>query len=108
MLALGLGFLWGCVPEGKVNARGELQGYGAQKYPLGEVMDRAEKLRPGMSKTRVLILLGSPAYDDYRTWRYVQDRPGVLVPGKELIVRFEGHVYQGHDVVPVVLGEALD
>ncbi|MEM7682532.1 MAG: hypothetical protein AAF288_11300 [Planctomycetota bacterium] len=94
--------LVGCAPQR--NAAGDPQGLTAQRYELELVLERVRELPLGTSQARTMIALGSPAFDGFEYWRYVDGRPGVLAPTREVRVYFEGGVYAGYEVRPVVLG----
>ncbi|MEM6749605.1 MAG: hypothetical protein AAGA57_06450 [Planctomycetota bacterium] len=86
------------------DADGQIEGITAQRYPLELVLERARQIPIGTSRARVMAALGSPAYDEFEYWRYVDNRPGVVAPTKEVHVYFERGVYTGYEVRPVVLG----
>ena len=82
---------------------------GGQKYEFSTVERRAEKLRDGMSKLDVQLLLGSPAEksDDGAVWVYLPERPAVLVPSRALRLVFEGEILAKHGYSAIVLGQTL-
>ena len=82
---------------------------GSQKYEYADVKKQAEKLRDGMTKLDVLLLLGSPAEtsDNGNIWAYLPERPAVLVPSEGLRLIFEAGVLKTHEFVPIVFGKQL-
>jgi outer membrane protein assembly factor BamE (lipoprotein component of BamABCDE complex) len=105
--ALAALMLAGCVnvdPEtGKTIPRG------GQKYEFSVVERRAEQLRDGMTRTDVLILLGSPAETsaDGDVWAYLPERPAVLVPSHGLRLVFQGNILASHTYTTIVFGQPL-
>ena len=85
---------------------GETIPRGDQKYEYSKVTESAKKLRKGMSKLDVLLLLGSAAEqsDSGDTWIYLPERPAVLVPASALKLEFglEGLADWGYH--PIILG----
>jgi hypothetical protein len=88
---------------------GETIPRGDQKFFFSKVTENAERLRKGMSKLEVLLLLGSAAEKstDGDTWIYLPERPAVLVPASALKLEFglEGLADWGYH--PIVLGVRL-
>jgi len=78
-----------------------------QRFAFDEVKERAKELRPGMSKTGVLLLLGSPARREADSWIYLPSRPGTLLPAEALEVEFRGDRYETHTFQPVIVGERI-
>jgi outer membrane protein assembly factor BamE (lipoprotein component of BamABCDE complex) len=78
-----------------------------QRFAFDEVKERAKELRPGMSKTGVLLLLGSPARREADSWIYLPSRPGTLLPAEALEVEFRGDRYETHTFQPVIAGERI-
>lgn len=82
---------------------------GSQKFEFDVVTRRAERLKEGMRKVDVLILLGSPAEKsgDGDVWVYLPERPAVLIPGRALRVVFESGLLTEHGYRPIILGKDL-
>lgn len=97
----------GCVTENATT--GEVVPRGKQKLPFDEVEKLAEKLKPGMSKTQVVMLLGSPAEksDDEDVWVYLPERYGILIPARALRLEFKDRALVDHGYRPIVLGAQL-
>ncbi len=96
-----------CVTENA--ATGENIPRGKQRYEFAKVERAAEYLRVGMTRTEVLILLGSAAETGEQgdVWVWLPERYGVLVPARALQVRFrDGRVVE-HGYRPIVLGATL-
>lgn len=102
-----LAALAGCVMSdaetGKPIPRGD------QKFPFDVVQRNAEKLRNGMSKMDVHLLLGSPAEKDEadNLWIYLPERYGVLVPARALRLEFRERELIDFGYRPIVLGTRL-
>ena len=79
-------------------------GHPRQKYPYGQVKQSAERLRPGMTRHEVLLLLGSPAERTADTWTWVPEDPSLLLPQDVLVVRFKGNRYATHEFKPIIFG----
>ncbi len=75
-----------------------------QRYTLEEVESRLGRLRPGLSKTEALLILGSPAEETEDAWIYRPSRSGVFVPAKALVIRFQDRQYVEHDYQPILFG----
>lgn len=103
-LLAALGLPASCVTEdaqtGRPIPRGE------QKYPFDEVQEKAEQLQPGLNKTQVLMLLGSPAEKDEKgdVWIYLPERYAVLVPARALRLEFRDRILVEYGYRPIVLG----
>jgi outer membrane protein assembly factor BamE (lipoprotein component of BamABCDE complex) len=80
------------------------EGHPKQKYEFKEVKRRVKELRPGMTRTEVLIALGSPAEVRGDTWVYLPDETGYIIPTELLEVRFRGAGYVAHEFKAVVFG----
>ena len=80
-------------------------GHPNQKYAFAEVKKRARALRPGMSRSDVLITLGSPAEIRGGTWVYLPSTPGYVMPSELLEVRFQSGRYVSHEFRPIVFGQ---
>ena len=96
-----------CVTE---NANtGEAVPRGNQRYPWDKVKKLAEHLQNGMSKSDVLLLMGSPAEMDEKglKWIYLPERYAILVPAQALELDFEGVTLVEHAYRPIVLGTRL-
>src|SRR5262249_23558290 len=81
-----------CVTEG-VNT-GKMTRRGEQGMQSSDVEKAAEKLREGMSKSQVILLLGSPAEksDSGDVWVYLPERYAILIPARALRLEFENGV----------------
>jgi outer membrane protein assembly factor BamE (lipoprotein component of BamABCDE complex) len=101
--AVGPG-LGGCKTE-SVSAYAYEDGHPNQKYAFNEVKKRAKGLRPGMSRSEVLITLGSPAETHGSTWVYLPPKPGYVVPTELLEVRFQSGRYVSHEFRAIVFGQ---
>lgn len=101
-LALASG---GCV----TTRDGEPVPRGDQTYPFERVEERAKKLREGLTKTEVGMLLGAPAEvaEDDSVWVYLPERRAILVPARALRLEFEGDVLKEHGFRAIVLGARL-
>jgi outer membrane protein assembly factor BamE (lipoprotein component of BamABCDE complex) len=96
-----------CVTENLTT--GEVVPRGNQKLPFEKVEAAAKNLKPGMNKTQVLMLLGSPAEKDQNddVWIYLPERYGVVIPARALRVEFKDRVLVDHGYRPIVLGARL-
>jgi outer membrane protein assembly factor BamE (lipoprotein component of BamABCDE complex) len=94
----------GCATSEPMNAYVYNGGHPKQKYDLPQIRKRVKALRPGMPKSEVFILLGSPAEDHGTTWVYLPDETGYILPTELLEVRFERNRYVSHEFRPVVFG----
>ena len=106
-LLLLLALLPGCVTENLTT--GEMVPRGNQRYPFERVEKAAERLVVGMTKTEVLLLLGSPAEKDEKDeiWVYLPERYGILIPAQALRLEFRDRVLTEHGYRPIVLGARL-
>jgi outer membrane protein assembly factor BamE (lipoprotein component of BamABCDE complex) len=79
---------------------------GDQRYKFADVERQAGKLKDGMTKMQVLILLGSPAEagEGGNVWIYLPERPAVLVPSHALRLEFNNDILVSHGYRPIVLG----
>jgi outer membrane protein assembly factor BamE (lipoprotein component of BamABCDE complex) len=82
---------------------------GDQKYYYSHVTEQAKRLKKGMSKLDVLLLLGSAAEQsqDGDTWVYLPERPGVLLPTDALKLEFGPAGLADWGYHPIVLGVRL-
>jgi hypothetical protein len=96
--------LGGCKTE-SMNAYAYEDGHPNQKYAFSEVKKRARGLRAGMSRSEVLITLGSPAEIRGNTWVYLPPKPGYVVPTELLEVRFERGRYVAHEFKVILFGQ---
>ena len=103
VVAVGSG-LGGCKTE-SMSAYAYEDGHPNQKYPFNEVKKRARGLRPGMSRSEVLITLGSPAEVHGNTWVYLPPKPGIVMPTELLEVRFRSGRYVSHEFKAIVFGQ---
>lgn len=99
--------LAGCVTENA--ATGEPIPRGNQRYPFAQVQEAAERLAVGMSRSDVLLLLGSAAKleDGGDTWVWLPERHAILVPARALQVRFEAGRVKDFGYRPIVFGADL-
>lgn len=79
-----------------------------QRYELDEVKRRLEELGPGMSRTEVLLTLGSPAKREGGDYLYLPSRPGLILPADAVRVHFENGRYVEWRWQPIILGERVD
>jgi|ETNmetMinimDraft_25_1059894.scaffolds.fasta_scaffold228865_2 hypothetical protein len=86
---------------------GELLPQGDQRFAYATVKQQAERLRVGMTRTEVSILLGSPAFRDGDDWIYRDDRDGLIVPAEAMRLKFSQRRYVSHHFEPIVLGERV-
>lgn len=75
-----------------------------QRFNLDEIKTRLPQLRSGMSRTQVLLILGSPAEQRDDAWIYRPARSGIFVPARALVVRFHDRLYTEHVYQPILLG----
>jgi len=82
---------------------------GNQRFEMATVERRAERLQNGMTKSAVILLLGSPAEmsDDKDVWVYLPERPAVLIPGRALRLVFEDGKLVKHGYRAIILGQDL-
>jgi hypothetical protein len=99
--------LAGCVNVDPVSGKTIPQGN--QRYEFATVERRAEQLQVGMTRSDVMMLLGTPAEqsDDGVIWIYLPERPAVLVPSRALRLEFEGGILKAHAYTTIVLGKPL-
>jgi len=105
-LLLGLLMTAGCQTQGV-----ETETYAGkpakQRYPLSEVEDRLDELRPGMAKVEVLLVLGSPAIEEPDHWIYLPSRTGTVIPAEAIRVDFRSGTYTGWKKQPIIFGERV-
>ncbi|MFT7485036.1 MAG: outer membrane protein assembly factor BamE (lipoprotein component of BamABCDE complex) [Candidatus Paceibacteria bacterium] len=111
-LKLSLAFLGLLATASCVNVdpdTGETIPRGNQRYEFSEVTRQADKLKVGMSKYEVLMLLGSPAEKSKRTdvWVYLPERAAVIIPGRALRLQFRDGLLESHGYHAIVLGGRL-
>jgi hypothetical protein len=96
-----------CVTEDRKT--GERVPRGNQKYSFEKVEKAAEGLEVGMSKTEVLLLLGSPAEmaESGDVWIYLPERYGILIPARALRLEFREQLLAEHGFQTIVLGARL-
>ena len=80
---------------------------GDQRFALKEVQSRLPRLRIGMTRTDVLLTLGSPAEETADAWVYRPSRKGFFLPAKALVVKFQDRQYIGYEYQPIVFGARL-
>ncbi len=104
LLLLGLS---ACVT--KNTTTGEMVPRGNQRYPWERVKEFAKQLQNDMTKTQVLLLMGSPAEVDKEDnqWIYLPERYGILIPAQALQLEFRGDVLADFGYRPIVLGTKL-
>lgn len=107
LLLLLLGISGACVTENATT--GEAVPRGNQKYPFERVEKAAEDLALGMSKTQVLLVLGSPAEMSEKgdVWIYLPERYGILIPARALRLEFHANGLAEYGFQPIVLGARL-
>ena len=88
---------------------GEMVPRGNQRYPWERVKEFAKQLEKDMTKTQVLLLMGSPAEVDKadNQWIYLPERYGILIPAQALQLEFRGDVLADFGYRPIVLGTKL-
>ena len=93
-----------CVTEDRTT--GEPVPRGNQKYPFEKVEKAAGGLEVGMTKTDVLLLLGSPAEmtENGDVWIYLPERYGILIPARALRLEFREQLLAERGFQPIVLG----
>jgi outer membrane protein assembly factor BamE (lipoprotein component of BamABCDE complex) len=96
-----------CVTENTTT--GEMVPRENQRYPWAKVKELAERLEIGMTKSQVLMIMGSPAETDEagNQWVYLPERYGVLIPAQALRLEFKGLELVEHGYRPIVLGARL-
>lgn len=112
-LLLGAALSWSfCAPTACVTTdveTGRVIPRGNQKLPFEEVEKAADKLKVGMNKTQVLLLLGSPAEmdDEGALWIYLPERYAVLIPARALRLEFRDGILAEYGYRAIVLGTRL-
>jgi len=88
---------------------GETIPRGNQALDYDDVKESAKRLKEGMTKAQVQVLLGSPAEksSNGNTWIYLPERPAVIVPGRALHLKFERGRLVKHGYHAIVLGAQL-
>jgi outer membrane protein assembly factor BamE (lipoprotein component of BamABCDE complex) len=96
-----------CVTENTTT--GEMVPRGGQRYPWEKVKELAKKLKKDMTKTQVMLLMGSPAEIDKEDnqWIYLPERYAILVPAQSLQLDFKGTVLVDFGYRPIVFGAQL-
>ncbi len=96
-----------CVTENVTT--GEMVPRGNQRYPWEKVQELAKRLKDGMTKDQVLILMGSPAEVDSADdqWIYLPERYGILIPAQALRLQFKDRLLVEHGYRSIVLGAQL-
>jgi outer membrane protein assembly factor BamE (lipoprotein component of BamABCDE complex) len=99
--------LSGCVNADPIT--GKTLPRGGQKFEFATVEQQAEKLKDGMTKITVVMLLGAPAKvsDDGNIWQYLPERAAVLVPARALQLVFKNDVLEKHGYTAIILGETI-
>ena len=102
-----LGGASACVTQNTTT--GEMVPRGEQRYPWDQVQERAERLKNGLHKHEVLLLMGSPAELDEQeeVWVYLPERYGIIVPAQALRLQFKDGILIEHGYRPIVLGAQL-
>lgn len=88
---------------------GEMVPRGDQRYEWSKVKELAKQLKDGMTKTQVMMLMGSPAEVDAadNQWIYLPERYAILVPAQALQLDFKDRVLVKHGYRAIVLGAQL-
>ena len=88
---------------------GEAIPRGDQKYEFSQVEKKAEGLKEGLTRSQVLLMLGSPAEQDDggNIWVYLPERPGVLIPARALRLEFKNGRLVDHGYRSIILGQRL-
>jgi outer membrane protein assembly factor BamE (lipoprotein component of BamABCDE complex) len=110
LAASGLALVLLVAASGCVQTKnGEAVPRGDQRFPFTQVEERARKLQPGLTRSEVMLLLGSPAEIDESdsVWIYLPERYAVLVPARALRLEFDGNVLKEHGYRAIVLGARL-
>jgi len=79
---------------------------GNQRHEFSVVKENAKRLKTGMLKLDVLLLLGSPAEKEQfgDVWIYLPERAAVLIPSSALKLKFEADRLVEHGYESIVLG----
>lgn len=106
-LLVSISALAGCVTENMDT--GEMVPRGQQGMEFSKVEKYAEDLKNGMTKSQVMLLLGSPAEKDDQgdVWIYLPERYGILIPARALRLEFKNLVLVDHGYRPIILGATL-
>lgn len=96
-----------CVTENTTT--GEMVPRGNQRHPWDKVKELAKGLKKGMTKSQVMMLMGSPAEVDKAEdqWIYLPERYGILIPAEALRLEFKDLVLADFGYRPIVLGAQL-
>jgi len=96
-----------CVTENMTT--GEMVPRGNQRYPWDKVKELAKNLEDGMTKSGVLLLMGSPAETNEAgdQWVYLPERYGILIPAEALHLQFKDATLVEHGYRPIILGARL-
>lgn len=88
---------------------GEMIPRGNQRYPWDKVKELAKQLKKGMSKSQVLLTMGTAAETDDKEgiWVYLPERYGILVPAEALRLEFKDGILADFGYRPIVLGARL-
>jgi outer membrane protein assembly factor BamE (lipoprotein component of BamABCDE complex) len=88
---------------------GEMVPRGDQRYEWSKVKELAKQLKDGMTKTQVMMLMGSPAEVDEtdNQWIYLPERYAILVPAQALQLDFKDRILVKHGYRAIVLGAQL-
>jgi len=88
---------------------GEMVPRGNQRYPWDKVKELAKGLKKGMTKSQVMMLMGTPAEVDKpdNQWVYLPERYGILWPAEALRLEFKELVLVDFGYHPIVLGAQL-
>ncbi len=94
----------GCMTEPEQSEIGSVTD---QQFTYRDVKSRIKQLEPGMNKSQVKTVLGTPAKHDKNMWRYMTISPAFVIPAETLVVEFEEGVYVGHRFESVVRGKPV-
>ena len=88
---------------------GEMVPRGDQRYEWSKVKELEKQLKDGMTKTQVLMLMGSPAEVDAadNQWIYLPERYAILIPAQALQLDFKDRILVKHGYRAIVLGAQL-
>ena len=78
-----------------------------QQFTYRDVKSRIKQLEPGINKSQVKTILGTPAKRDKNMWRYMTISPAMVIPAETLVVEFKQGLYTGHRFESVVRGEPV-
>jgi len=96
-----------CVTENVTT--GEMVPRGNQRYPWDKVKELAKQLKKGMTKSQVLLTMGTAAEVDEEDglWIYLPERYGILIPAEALRLEFQQGLLVDFGYRAIVLGTRL-